>query len=83
MPSLRSILDTLRPLILVWSALLVAGLAAGAVEAVAAPLSDDEARALCGPVRADERCAAGAGRQTPGGGEKVSHEGWPAITGIL
>ncbi|WP_022928298.1 calcium-binding protein [Patulibacter americanus] len=83
MPSFRSILDALRPLLLVWSAMLLAGLVSGAAEAVAAPLPSDEARALCGPARPGELCAAGAGRQTPGGGEKVSHAGWPAITGIL
>jgi hypothetical protein len=29
------------------------------------------------------RCQPGNGRQTPGGGEKVSHKGWPAITGVF
>jgi hypothetical protein len=38
---------------------------------------------LCGAVPAGQRCEAGNGRQTPGGGEKVSHAGWPAVTGIL
>ena len=28
-------------------------------------------------------CTPGRGRQTPGGGDKVSHEGWPSITGVL
>jgi hypothetical protein len=28
-------------------------------------------------------CTAGLGRRTPGGGDMVSHKGWPAITGIL
>jgi hypothetical protein len=83
MTRLRSVLDALRPLLLIWSALLVAGLASGAVEAFAAPITADEARVVCGLARPGERCAAGAGRQTPGGGEKVSHAGWPAITGIL
>jgi hypothetical protein len=38
---------------------------------------------LCATRRAGERCAAGRGRQTAGGGDKVSHAGWPAVTGIL
>jgi hemolysin type calcium-binding protein len=38
---------------------------------------------LCEPRRAGEQCGPGNGRQTPGGGAKVSHEGWPRITGIL
>lgn len=32
---------------------------------------------------AGTNCQEGNGRQTPGGGEKVSHAGWPKITGIL
>jgi hypothetical protein len=38
---------------------------------------------LCEPRRAGEQCGPGNGRRTPGGGDKVSHKGWPAITGIL
>jgi hypothetical protein len=37
----------------------------------------------CGPPRAGEQCGPGNGQQTSGGGEKVSHAGWPAITGIV
>ncbi len=37
----------------------------------------------CPPLAAGEQCGPGNGRRTPGGGEKVSHVGWPAITGIL
>jgi Ca2+-binding RTX toxin-like protein len=40
-------------------------------------------RSLCEPRRSGESCGPGNGRRTPGGGEKVSHKGWPAITGIL
>jgi hypothetical protein len=29
------------------------------------------------------RCQPGHGRRTSGGGHKVSHRGWPAVTGIL
>ncbi len=55
----------------------------------AAALSPGTSRAAndggdpCAPHRAGEQCGDGAGRQTAGGGEKVSHAGWPAITGIL
>jgi len=37
----------------------------------------------CGPPRPGEQCGPGNGRKTGGGGAKVSHAGWPAITGIL
>ena len=37
----------------------------------------------CSPRHAGEQCGPGNGRQTTGGGEKVPHKGWPAITGIL
>src|SRR5687767_5565555 len=43
----------------------------------------EEAADLCEPRRAGEQCGPGNGRRTPGGGEKVSHKGWPAVTGIL
>jgi hypothetical protein len=44
---------------------------------------DEEDR--CAPRKAGEQCGEGKGRQTPGGGGtgKVSHKGWPKITGIL
>lgn len=37
----------------------------------------------CAPRRSGEQCGPGGGRRTVGGGEKVSHRGWPAITGIF
>jgi hypothetical protein len=37
----------------------------------------------CEPRKSGEQCGEGNGRQTPGGGGKVSHKGWPKITGIL
>src|SRR4051794_3872418 len=49
----------------------VAGLEAGSAER------------LCGDVPSGVQCGDGGGRQTSGGGEKVSHRGWPAVTGIL
>lgn len=36
----------------------------------------------CGQLKANEKCHEGNGAKAPGGGEKVSHKGWPAITGI-
>jgi RTX calcium-binding nonapeptide repeat (4 copies) len=38
---------------------------------------------FCAPVRAGEQCGPGKNRHTPGGGSKVSHKGWPRISGIL
>ena len=40
-------------------------------------------RGMCPPVRAGEHCGPGNGRKTSGGGDKVSHAGWPAITGVF
>jgi hypothetical protein len=39
--------------------------------------------ALCRSTPANVRCQPGGGRQTAGGGEKVSHKGWPRITGVF
>ena len=38
---------------------------------------------LCRQAHPADKCQDGAGRRTPGGGEKVSHQGWPAITGVF
>ena len=38
---------------------------------------------LCAPRQSGVQCGAGNGRQTSGGGDKVPHNGWPAVTGIL
>jgi hypothetical protein len=40
-------------------------------------------RGLCPPVKRGEHCGPGNGRRTSGGGDKVSHDGWPAITGVF
>ena len=40
-------------------------------------------RTLCPPVKAGEHCGPGNGRRTAGGGDKVSHKGWPAVTGVF
>ena len=51
------------------------------VPALAFAASDAES--LCEGTRSGEQCGPGNGRKTPGGGDKVSHKGWPAISGIL
>jgi Ca2+-binding RTX toxin-like protein len=45
--------------------------------------SPDDAAAICAPARAGEQCGPGNGRRTSGGGAKVTHAGWPAVTGVL
>jgi RTX calcium-binding nonapeptide repeat (4 copies) len=40
-------------------------------------------RGLCPRVKRGEHCGPGLGRRTAGGGDKVSHRGWPAITGVF
>jgi hypothetical protein len=62
----------LLPLTVLLLCALVAPIAAGGA-------ADD----LCRDVPAGVKCQPGGGRRTVGGGEKVSHRGWPAITGIL
>jgi RTX calcium-binding nonapeptide repeat (4 copies) len=48
------------------------------------PVVATAARDLCeGHRRPDVMCGLGNGRRTRGGGEKASHIGWPAVTGIL
>src|SRR3954466_11892041 len=39
----------------------------------------------CAPVKSGEQCGEGNGRTTEGGSGtgKVSHKGWPPITGVL
>ena len=56
------------------AAALTAGLGASAVATAAD---------TCEAARSGEQCGEGNGRQTAGGGEKVSHRGWPAISGVL
>jgi hypothetical protein len=38
---------------------------------------------LCAPRQSGVQCGPGNGRRTSGGGDKVPHKGWPAVTGIL
>jgi Ca2+-binding RTX toxin-like protein len=66
--------------------------AAGALATAAAPVAvhaadaiqtPDDAAAICAPVKSGEQCGPGNGRKTSGGGAKVTHAGWPAVTGVL
>jgi Ca2+-binding RTX toxin-like protein len=61
------------------AAVLLVVLAATAAAAIAAGPSGG----ACGDPEPGVRCAAGNNRQTAGGGDKVSHAGWPAVSGIL
>jgi len=47
------------------------------------PMTTAVAGDLCTGHRAGARCQMGHGRHTSGGGGKVSHIGWPRVTGIL
>lgn len=38
---------------------------------------------LCAQSRPGAKCQPGGGRKVAGGGDKVSHKGWPAITGVF
>jgi RTX calcium-binding nonapeptide repeat (4 copies) len=69
------------PIALALAALTAAAAAPAAVHA--APISADEAARLCAPAKPGEQCGPGNGRRTSGGGAKVTHAGWPAVTGIL
>jgi hypothetical protein len=54
------------------------------VQYAPAPVVATAARDLCEGHRGPgARCGLGNGRRTRGGGNKVSHIGWPAVTGIL
>ena len=58
------------------AAVLAAGLGASAVA-----LAGQEDP--CAAARPGEQCSPGNGRRTAGGGDKVSHKGWPAISGVV
>lgn len=67
-------------------ALAACGLAVAAPQAVQAAqdiMSPDEAAEICAPAKPGEQCGPGNGRKTSGGGAKVTHAGWPAVTGVL
>lgn len=60
-------------------ALLTAIVLLGAAASASARL----AHPLCRQARAGDKCQDGGGRRTTGGGDKVTHKGWPAITGVF
>jgi hypothetical protein len=73
-------MSVLRDTAVVFVSALALALAGG--QAVSA--SADEAD-LCAAVPAGVKCQLGGGRQTAGGKDvgKVSHKGWPKVTGVL
>lgn len=78
MPMPRSKLPTL-----ITAALVSAVAAPVAVHAADTFQTADDAAAICAPAKAGEQCGPGNGRRTSGGGSKVPHTGWPAVTGVL
>jgi Ca2+-binding RTX toxin-like protein len=60
----------------------VAALAALAV-APASPAASRRAGGPCAAMDGSIQCGPGNNRRTFGGGEKVPHTGWPAISGVL
>ncbi|MCW2983240.1 MAG: calcium-binding protein, partial [Conexibacter sp.] len=54
-----------------------------AVQAADAIGDARDAAQICAPARPGEQCGPGNGRRTSGGGAKVTHAGWPAVTGVL
>jgi Ca2+-binding RTX toxin-like protein len=69
----------LLPLVLI----LGVATALGAASATAGPPSQSQAGGPCAAMDPSVQCGPGNGRQTVGGGEKVSHAGWPRITGVF
>jgi Ca2+-binding RTX toxin-like protein len=63
--------------------LLVAALCATTVLLTAASTGHAQERGRCGKLGGGEQCQERHGAKTPGGTGKVSHKGWPAITGVL
>jgi len=65
-------------------ALTVAAVTAAVTAVPAAPAPPAQSGDPCAAIANDSvQCGPGNGRQTVGGGEKVSHRGWPRITGVL
>lgn len=65
-------------------AALVAALLIGGVAVADLPGGPaDPAAKLCAVLQPGVHCGLGLGRRTAGGGDKVSHRGWPAVTGAL
>jgi Ca2+-binding RTX toxin-like protein len=87
---MRSVLAARRPYLLAGVAALslaaaVPAITSGRTTAAVAPSTarDDDTEAMCEDTPPDVSCRPGNGMTTAGGGEKVSHEGWPEITGIF
>src|SRR5262249_8571538 len=47
------------------------------------PTTGTKGTGVCAHVTVGVQCGPGNGRRTSGGGSKVSHKGWPAVTGAL
>ena len=65
-----------RGALVLLAALMLTGLAASTADGRLA-------HPLCRQAHPADKCQDGGGRRTPGGGDKASHKGWPAITGVL
>jgi Ca2+-binding RTX toxin-like protein len=57
-------------------------LIAAATAALVTTATAARAETACPPVHGGEHCTPGYGRTTEGGGGKVSHKGWPRLTGV-
>lgn len=72
------------PLPIIWPVARLSLLAVLLLCALLAPAAaGGQAEDLCAGTPAGVKCQPGNGRQSPGGGDKVSHKGWPPITGIF
>ena len=64
-------------------ALAFGGLAAANASPAGARQDEESTDRCAGRETSGTNCQEGNGRKVPGGGEKVSHKGWPAVTGLL
>lgn len=67
---------------LLLTAVLAAGATAPATATLAEETDEEYAERVC-PDQPNTTCAPRYGVTTPGGGDSVSHKGWPKITGVL
>jgi len=63
-------------------AAVLAGALLGAL-ALAPAAGAQSAADLCAAAKPGTQCQPGNNRQTAGGGDKASHDGWPAISGVF
>jgi hypothetical protein len=61
----------------------VAAIVGVCVALVMADAAQAQGHPLCAQAKPGAQCQPGNNRQTPGGGDKASHEGWPAISGVF